>query len=131
MQKALIFFASLTGFPAVFFYVMGKMSQSGSTPGLVDGKLTQCPGKPNCVCSEDEFDEKHYIGPIRIDPDISKQAFEAVIESIQEMGGSIHSLDNSYLAATFKTSFYGFVDDLELRFDSQKNLIHIRSVMPG
>ncbi len=33
----------------------------------------------------------------------------------------------TYLAATFSSSFFGFIDDVEFRVDTQNQLIHIRS----
>jgi hypothetical protein len=69
MKKALIFLASLVGVPAVLFLIMGKMSQTGQAPVLVDGKLSQCPSTLNCICSKFKADEKHFTDPIFIHSD--------------------------------------------------------------
>jgi uncharacterized protein (DUF1499 family) len=43
------------------------------------------------------------------------------------MGGSIQAENENYLAATFSSTIFGFVDDLELRIDPVQKVIHIRS----
>lgn len=36
-------------------------------------------------------------------------------------------MSTTYLHATFTSTFFGFIDDMELRMEPQANLIHIRS----
>jgi len=43
------------------------------------------------------------------------------------MGGSIQAENDNYLAATFTPSIFRFVDDLEIRFDADRKMIHMRS----
>ena len=43
------------------------------------------------------------------------------------MGGRIEAESDHYLAATFSSAIFGFVDDLEIRVDSSERVIHIRS----
>jgi uncharacterized protein (DUF1499 family) len=43
------------------------------------------------------------------------------------MGGSIQVEETDYLAATFTSSVFRFVDDLELRIDTSQQTIHLRS----
>ena len=43
------------------------------------------------------------------------------------MGGSIQAEETDYLAATFTSSVFRFVDDLELRIDADQKTIHLRS----
>ena len=43
------------------------------------------------------------------------------------MGGSIQVENENYFAATFTSTIFGFVDNLEIRIDTNKNVIHIRS----
>ena len=47
--------------------------------------------------------------------------------SIQSLGGQIQTENNAYLAATFSSSFFGFIDDVEFRIDAENELVHIRS----
>lgn len=117
----------------VMFTVLGVMSRSGSAPGLQQAKLAACPASPNCVCSEYDKDTAHYISPLPIASVPASVAMETLTQLIKDMGGQIvkqqaasANLD-SYIAATFKSKLFGFVDDLELRVDSSNHLLHIRS----
>ena len=110
-----------------WFFILGKMSQSGHSPGLVDGKLAPCPDKRNCVCSEFANDSLHYIEPVLIEGRSIESVMATAATMLQDMGGDIQQQTDSYLAATFSSDLFGFVDDLELRFVSDENLVHIRS----
>ncbi len=54
-------------------------------------------------------------------------AWSRLKDGIRVMGGSIQVEDDNYLAATFASSIFGFVDDLEIRVDSEHKTIHLRS----
>ena len=43
------------------------------------------------------------------------------------MGGNVQVESCDYLAATFTSAIFKFVDDLEIRIDSTQEVIHIRS----
>ncbi len=43
------------------------------------------------------------------------------------MGGHIQAESDTYIAATFSSALFGFVDDLEIRIDPAQKVIHIRS----
>ena len=127
MKIALIIIAVLILTGIVSFFVLGLMSQSGESHGLVEGKLSKCPDKPNCVCSEFEADVGHYIEPIVIVAGTASEALSKMKSSIREMGGKIQVETDNYLAATFTSSIFRFVDDLEIRIDSDQKIIHLRS----
>jgi uncharacterized protein (DUF1499 family) len=122
---ATIFFAIIL-FAIFLLFIFGKYSQKGNAPGLVNDGLSKCSNKPNCVCSEYAGDVNHYIKPI-MNPDNETLALSAVSEILQEMGGVINSKTNEYIAATFTSALFGFVDDMELRMDREQGIIHIRS----
>ena len=44
-----------------------------------------------------------------------------------DMGGRIRAEETGYLAGTFTSSIFRFVDDLEVRIDSDRNTVHLRS----
>mgnify|MGYP000122603467 CR=1 FL=1 len=56
-----------------------------------------------------------------------KEAGAAVRKVIAAMGGQVNVDQPRYLAATFRTPVFGFVDDLEFRFDDENQTIHLRS----
>jgi uncharacterized protein (DUF1499 family) len=43
------------------------------------------------------------------------------------MGGVIAEEKDGYFSATFSVSIFGFIDDLEVRMDPVRQVIHIRS----
>jgi len=108
----------------VLLFIYGKDSQKGKSPGLVDGALSQCSKKPNCVCSEIEKDEQHYISPISISSTDSIPIINSIIEN---MGGVLYLEKENYFAYHFTSTFFGFVDDFEIRYDLSDKVIHIRS----
>ena len=92
--------------------------------GLNDGKLRQCPSKPNCVCSEGGEGQKHFIAPlILIDSNASVQ--KMAVEVILEMGGKIELENLAFLHATFQTPIFRFKDDFEVRFSEEA--VQVRS----
>lgn len=103
------------------------MSRSGEPNGLVESRLAKCPDKPNCVCSEFTSDGSHFIEPIIVSQGGIEAALSRLKDGIRAMGGSIQVEDDNYLAATFASSIFGFVDDLEIRVDSEHKTIHLRS----
>ena len=111
----------------IFLFIKGNSSRSGTPPSLIDGKLTQCSRKPNCVCSEYKKDTKHYINPIILESEIAPESLFILKNIIVGMGGRIYTEEKNYLSSQFSSSIFGFVDDLEIRIDTQKNIIHLRS----
>ena len=111
----------------VGFFVLGLMSQSGEAGGLVGGKLAKCPDKPNCICTEFKADAMHYVDPIGFPQTTTSEVLSRLKNGVREMGGSIQVEDGNYLAATFTSSIFRFVDDLEIRIDADQKMIHLRS----
>lgn len=107
--------------------VLAVLSKSGKPPGLVAGKLSMCPDKPNCVSSEQHNDAGHYLEPVALQPAASPDPLTVIKAVIVDMGGVIQEQDGGYIAATFSSTVFGFVDDLEIRLDPGERLIHIRS----
>lgn len=127
MEKLLIIVAAISLLAVVALFVMGYWSKSGEAPGLVDGRLQQCPGTPNCVSSEFEADAAHHVEPLVFSAEQAAEVLPRLKAVIDEMGGSVLVEETAYLAATFTSSIFGFVDDLELRIDAEQNTIHLRS----
>ena len=106
---------------------LGQKSGSGKAAGLVDGKLSACPDKPNCVCSEYPDDTAHAIEPISIGDLSGADALNKLKDIIEGQGGKISSARDNYIAATFSSALFSFVDDLEIRIDRETGVIHLRS----
>ncbi len=107
--------------------VLAVLSKSGKPPGLVAGKLAMCPDKPNCVSSEQHNDAEHYLEPVALQSAASTDPLTVIKGVIADMGGVIQAQDSGYIAATFSSPVFGFVDDLEVRVDPGERLVHIRS----
>lgn len=127
MKTLLIISIALLLLVIIALYFLGFMSKSGDANGLVDGRLTRCPDMQNCVCSEFEEDADHLIEPLIISTDDVAQILAKLKTAVREMGGSIQTEKNNYFAATFTSSIFRFVDDLEIRIDTDQKLIHLRS----
>lgn len=127
MKTALIVLALLLLGGFILMFVLGVISRSGSPPGLVQGRLMQCPDSPNCVCSEFPDDRAHYVDPLKLS-EVAEDAIPDVLkEVVLAMGGRIQIERSDYLAATFSSGLFGFVDDLEFRVDAQGDVLHLRS----
>jgi len=127
MKTVLIILSLLVGAIIILCFILGGISRSGKAPGLVAGNLSGCPDKPNCVCSEHKDAASHYIDPVIILQNISFDPMPVLKNTIRDMGGSLQTESGNYLAATFSSTIFGFVDDLEIRIDPVQKVIHMRS----
>ncbi len=127
MKTVLIIFAGLVVALVIAFFFLATTSRDGKAPGLADGRLAKCPNSPNCVCSEYKDDARHYVDPIVIRHHTVSDAFQVLGKAIENLGGKIQSQSSHYLAATFSSTLFGFVDDVEIRVDANRKLIHVRS----
>ena len=91
----------------------------------IDGPLDPCPNTPNCVNSE-RFNGKSSIKPLQVSSSFLK-SWQALQRVLQEEGGRIETLSDTFLHATFRSRIFRFVDDVTCRLDQANKLIHIRS----
>ena len=97
---------------------------SGERPsnlGVKDGKLSACPGTPNCVNSQSDNPQSK-IEPL---PAKSIAEIKNVVENMEKTT-IIEETDN-YLYAEFKSKLMGYVDDVEFYLDPQANAVQVRS----
>jgi len=127
LKILLVIIVALSLLVIIALFVFGYMSQSGEAHGLVEGRLKRCPDKPNCVCSEFKSDTDQYIEPLVIAAGDAAQVLPRLKTIVRQMGGSIQVEKADYLAVTFTSSIFRFVDDLEIRIDTDQKLIHLRS----
>lgn len=145
LNKLIILLAILGVFVFLYFFVLAKKSHTaGAVSGLIETtagdtsstRLQPCSVKPNCVCSEVGSDSKHSIEAysyknyteLEIDNlKLSKIVWQSLIMSLRNSGAVFHEKDSTYLAVTFSTTFFGFIDDFEARLDVDNMLIHFRS----
>ncbi|MEM8936222.1 MAG: DUF1499 domain-containing protein [Pseudomonadota bacterium] len=100
--------------------VLGFQSRD-MTPeiGIVDGALTPCPDSPNCVSSEPGTPPSHYVDPL------SPAVWPQLPGVIDDLGGTRVAQSDGYLYATFSSSIFKFVDDVEFRL--AEDAVHVRS----
>ncbi|MBU1568651.1 MAG: DUF1499 domain-containing protein [Proteobacteria bacterium] len=92
--------------------------------GVQGGRLTECPGSPNCVSSQ-AMDEGHRIAPLVFSDDPAS-AFASLKQKLGHRGDTtIIEERPCYLRVEFRTTL--FVDDGEFLLDGEHRLIHIRS----
>ena len=107
--------------------MLGHSSKSGQPPGLVSGTLAPCPDKPNCVSSEVGEDADHQIAPLDYSGTDAGKAWSKIQQVIKDLGGEVAIVNDEYIAATFSSTVFRFVDDVECRLDASNNQIQIRS----
>lgn len=86
---------------------------AGGMAGSGDGALRPCPGSPNCVRSE--LPDRD-VDPL---PCPADGGWVRLRQAVIDQGGNIESEGDGYLHATFRSSVFGFVDDLECRRDGE------------
>ncbi len=127
MQKALLSLVALLAVVSIVFFAIGLYSETISPSGLANGQLSPCPEKPNCISSESAPSDDHAVAALAITPFMGEEPLLKVKEVIELLGGDVNYSDETYMASTFTSTLFGFVDDVELRFDQGNNLLHVRS----
>ncbi len=127
MKTLLIVTTVLMAALIVLLLTLRINSSTEKAPGLVAGMLARCPSSPNCVCSMYRDDSEHYIEPINIPANVALDSLSVLKDAIHVMGGNVQTEAKGYLAATFTSALFKFVDDLEITSDPAQGLIHIRS----
>lgn len=127
MKKILLILILIPVLLIVMTFVWSLITRGQSAAGIVDGKLTPCPDSPNCVCSEypEDTAHDHAIEPIQLPEGVDGMAVMTSV--IEDLGGTIQTSDETYLAAIFRTKFFRFTDDVEVRLDAEAGVLHIRS----
>jgi uncharacterized protein (DUF1499 family) len=95
---------------------------------LIEGRLRPCPNRPNCVTSDSSSDssDNNTIVPIRFQ-NSPEDAWQKIQLILARLGGDICKTTSTYIWATYTSKFFSFVDDVELRMEPEKKVIHIRS----
>jgi uncharacterized protein (DUF1499 family) len=105
------------------------VSCSGKLPGSIgvkEGKLAQCPDKPNCVSSMTE-DKSHYIEPFNYTGSSGKVK-SVILELVKSQDRTKIITDSeNYIHAEFRSKLFRFVDDVEFLIDDRTKTVHVRS----
>ncbi|MBV6413926.1 MAG: DUF1499 domain-containing protein [Xanthomonadales bacterium] len=127
MRIALIVLLTLVLLVLALFAWRGHTSRhSPPTLDLVAGRLRPCPDTPNCVGSESVDGERRIEAlPYRGDRAASERALAGALGRLER--AQIQRRQGDYWHATQRSALFGFVDDLEFRFDDRAGLVHLRS----
>jgi uncharacterized protein (DUF1499 family) len=125
MQKLMYIVIALIVVVIIAFFVLGYMSKKGEAPGLQAGHLEACISNDNCVLSETIDGKAATIEPLAFTGD-KDQFLTKITGAIELMQGTIVTQHEDYIAATFTSGIFGFVDDVEFRL-TDDNLLHFRS----
>ena len=90
-------------------------------------RLSPCPSSPNCVSSLDKEDEKHRVKPLTWSGDLAHTK-DSLRQAILAVGNATFVREtDTYWKVEFRSRFFRFVDDVELWFDRENNVVHVRS----
>jgi uncharacterized protein (DUF1499 family) len=125
MNKLLYILIAIAVIIVIAFFVLGMISKKGQALGLKEGHLQACISTENCVISEVIDSHPATIEPLTFSQE--KPVFmDKLKTAIEAMGGEIVTSDSSYIASTFTSGVFGFVDDVEFRITDDQQL-HFRS----
>lgn len=131
MKTALVIVVALLLLGVCYFawlaYKSHQPSHGEFPAGLQNNQLSPCPASPNCVNSEFAEDSEHYIAALAYQNKSVADVIQLLQQTIAISGGRITDLNDNYIATTYSTRLFRFVDDMEFRIDPQQQLIHIRS----
>jgi len=95
--------------------------------------LGLCPASPNCISSAEEAnDQAHFVPAWTYGKKSKEIAFKELKESVESCTDAKFTVEiiqqtDDYLYATFQSPFFGFMDDVEFFFPSDKNWVEYRS----
>lgn len=109
---------------------MSLFACTGKRPtdlGISDSGLKACPSTPNCVSSDADNNDSHYIEAISFEAGDTEiwQRIKTVVTSLPRT--RIITETENYIHVECSSAFFGFVDDLELHLRAEKNIIAVRS----
>lgn len=108
---------------AVLLLMAVNISEAAETKVI----LSPCPKSPNCVSSQAQSDNSHFIAPFTIKT-ASSEAWAAIKKVLKNQSRTIISKETDEVIEAEVTSLvFRFVDDVQILLDKQAGLIHIRS----
>jgi uncharacterized protein (DUF1499 family) len=111
---------------ALIFILTACSANETIKTNSTNDRLSPCPTSPNCVSSLSE-DKSHYVEPLKYNgtPEEAREKLISVINSMKR--SEIVTAEMNFIHATFKSTLFGFVDDVEFSFDDQRKVIDVRS----
>jgi len=112
--------------PVVFLAVQSALAKRPENLGVHNGRLADCPGSPNCVCTQ-ATDPQHHIEtiPFKGPPSEILKQIKAAVRTIPRT--EVVTETENYIHAEATSLIFRFVDDVEFFVDKDAKLIHFRS----
>ncbi len=102
---------------------------AGPTPkniGIHQGRLTDCPDRPNCVSSQTDSSD-NAIAPFEYTQS-RKEAIQTLMNVIKALPrAKLNEKSDTYVYVEVKSKIFGFVDDVEFFIPEKEAVIHVRS----
>lgn len=124
MKLFLIILAIVAMLIVAGLWLLAQKSQTPPILGLHDGNLLPCTNLTNCVNTMQV--SLIDLSPISYQGD-DEAAMKNMEETLTSLGGKIEKTQPNYLWATFKSRFFGFIDDVEVKQDTDNKWFNIRS----
>lgn len=125
MHRLLYIIPAIIVIVIIAFFVLGFMSKKGQALGLNNGHLQACESTDNCVISE-SLDGNVATVEAFTYTESEAEFLVKLSNVIEAAGGKVIATDDNYIATTFTSGIFGFVDDVEFRLSDNKQL-HFRS----
>jgi uncharacterized protein (DUF1499 family) len=124
----ILFYVLLT-VAAYLLYMVGLAIYSWQRPelGIVNGTLTPCVTKPNCVCSQGSPAERT-VAALPIGSESPVEAFDRARDCVELLPRvALITARPGYARYECYTQLFRFADDVELLLDESAGLINVRS----
>ena len=116
------------------FLPSNQPNKENKALGLVNGHLSPCPNKPNCINSEiitknqtakDGTNQSTLV--LHFTEKNQAQILPLAKTILLNMGATLIAEENNYLAVTFRSKIFKFVDDFELHQNNHTQQLYVRS----
>ena len=125
-MRPLLVLAAAAALAAAALAVLGARSRASRPAPRAPGGLAPCPAAPNCVSSLAE-DARHAVPPLRFDGE-AEAAWRRLGTLVDALPGARRITQGpGRLHFEFRSSFFGFVDDVEFVLDPANRRIDVRS----
>jgi uncharacterized protein (DUF1499 family) len=126
LQQAVAMARSIPIFLALALMLSNCAANRSADANGKNGELAACPDRPNCVSSLSK-NEEHFIAPLTYEGSTA-EADARLLSVLEQMkGAKIVSRTDTTIHAEFTSTIFGFVDDVDFRFDAADLRIDLRS----
>ena len=127
MKRFFIILSVLLVLVFLFFIVLAQYSKSLSSITLTNNRFSSCSLKDNCVNSEALNTSPYYIEALNYEKLNLEELVFVIKKTLKEMNGKFERKKDFYFLYTFSSSFFGFVDDFEVKIDQDNKRIDFKS----